>query len=145
VSAADTPPAEGIRITGRLHVPLRTTLQHGPSDARIETVAPVSSGGEGDRFSPIDLFAASVASCGATAMNLCAQKHGIDLRGVAFSVTSFTSDDPRQVARLVIEHIIDVVCDEEAFAMLVHAAEGCPIRRSIHPGIVVEESFRRAR
>ena len=134
----------GILVKGQLRFPLRTSLVHEPSDARIDTVAPVSSGGDGSRFSPIDLFAASVASCGATAMSICAQRNQIRLHGVRFTVESETADDPRRVAKLTITHEIDADCSDEEFALLVEAAEGCPIRRSIHPDIQVVESLSRA-
>jgi putative redox protein len=131
----------GVRVTGQLRVPLRTALVHEPSGATIVTVAPRDSGGDGTRFSPIDMFAASLAACGATAMNLCAQRNGIDLRAVRFSVTSETADDPRRVAKLVVTHEIDADCSEDAYAMLVEAGERCPIRHSIHPDIEVVETF----
>ena len=47
---------------------LHTTAVHGPSQANVETDAPVDNQGKGEAFSPTDLLATSLGSCMLTTM-----------------------------------------------------------------------------
>jgi putative redox protein len=134
-----------VLITGRLVSPTCTELDHDPSHKRLPTQAPKDNGGDGSSFSPTDLCAASLAACAATTLSLFATRAGIPLTGVTFSVEKhMTQEPPRRIARLVTRYTIDSPCGEEDYAKLVNAAKTCPVRRSLHPDVVVEETFARA-
>src|SRR5678809_666721 len=61
---------------------LRTTCTHLRSDNSFETDAPVDNNGKGERFSPTDLMATSLATCMITVMSIKARTMGFDLTGV---------------------------------------------------------------
>ena len=134
-----------VLITGKLVSPTATALDHGPSHARVPTQAPRDNGGDGSSFSPTDLCAASLGSCAATTLSLYAKRSGIPLTGLAFSVEKhMTNEPPRRIARLVLKLTIDSPCGDEDFGKLVNAAKTCPVRRSLHPDVVVDETYVRA-
>jgi len=133
-----------VRITGHLLSPTTTSLTH-ESSSTISTMAPKDNGGDGSTFSPTDLCAASFASCAATTIGLYANRSGIPLERIDFSVEKhMTSEPPRRIAKLVARFRIHTPCREEDFAKLVNAGKTCPVRRSLHPDVSVEESYERA-
>jgi uncharacterized OsmC-like protein len=133
-----------VLITGKLVSPTATELDHDPSHVRLLTQAPKENGGDGSSFSPTDLCAASLACCATTTLSLFAKRAGIPLTGVAFSVEKhMTAEPPRRIARLVTRYTIDSPCSDEDYAKLVNAAKTCPVRRSLHPDVTVEETFAR--
>ena len=134
-----------VLITGRLASPTSTDLDHDPSHVRLLTQAPRDNGGDGSSFSPTDLCAASLAACAATTLSLYATRCGIPLKGVSFSVEKhMTAEPPRRIARLVTRYTIDSPCSDADYEKLVNAAKTCPVRRTLHPDVVVEETYTRA-
>ncbi len=134
-----------VLITGRLVSPTSTDLDHDPSHVRLLTQAPKDNGGDGSSFSPTDLCAASLAACAVTTLSLFATRNGIPLKGVSFSIEKhMTAEPPRRIARLVTRYTIDAPCSDADYERLVNAAKTCPVRRSLHPDVVVEETYARA-
>jgi len=134
-----------VTITGKLSSPTSAELRHGPSGARIETTAPKDNGGDGSRFSPTDLCAASLAVCAATTLSLYASRSGIPLDGVTFEIEKhMTPEPPRRIARLVARYRVASPCGEEDFHKLVNAGKTCPVKRSLHPDVEVDEVWERA-
>jgi putative redox protein len=134
-----------VSITGQLTSPTGTELRHGPSGALLETTAPKDNGGDGSRFSPTDLCAASLAACAATTLSLYATRSGIPVKGVTFEIEKhMTPESPRRIAKLVARYRISSPCNDADFQKLVNAGKTCPVRRSLHPDVVVEEVWERA-
>ncbi len=132
-----------VHITGRLTSPTTTSLTH-ESGSSITTMAPKDNGGDGSTFSPTDLCAASLASCVASTIGLYAMRCGIPLQGIDFEVEKvMTAEPPRRIARLAARFRVLSSCGEEDFRKLVNAGKTCPVRRSLHPDVAVEESYER--
>jgi putative redox protein len=55
-----------------------------------------------------------------------------------------TPEPPRRIAKLVARYRISSPCGDADFQKLVHAGKTCPVRRSLHPDVVVEEVWERA-
>lgn len=128
-------------MKGTLDGPVSTRLVH-ESGSAIATMAPKDNGGDGSTFSPTDLLAASLGSCGATTMALYATRAGIPLESVSFDVEKImTTEPPRRVAKLVVRYEIFTPAPPEDFQKLVNAAKTCPVKRSLAPEVVVEETF----
>jgi putative redox protein len=131
-------------MSGRLTSPTSTELRHGPSGAVLETTAPKDNGGDGSRFSPTDLCTASAASCAATTVSLYATRNGIPLTGIGFEIEKhMTAELPRRIAKLVARFRIASPCGDEDFKKLVNVGRNCPVFRSLHPDVLVEDVWER--
>ena len=134
-----------VKITGKLVSPTSMELDHEPSHSILKTTAPRDNGGDGSSFSPTDVCAASLGACASTTMSLFATRNGIPLEGVTFEVEKhMTAEPPRRIAKLVARYRIASRCGEEDFARLVNAGKTCPVRKSLHPDVAVEETYERA-
>lgn len=134
-----------VSISGKLTSSTGTELRHGPSGALLETTAPKDNGGDGSRFSPTDLCAASLGACATTTLSLYATRSGIPVTGVTFEIEKhMTQEPPRRIAKLVARYRIASPCGDEDFKKLVNAGKTCPVRLSLHPDVVVEEVWERA-
>lgn len=120
---------------------LRTTCTHLQSGNSVETDAPVDNHGRGERFSPTDLMATSLATCMITVMGIKARSMGFDLNGVKIDVLKIMKSDPRRVGGIELsfhipETLLDI--DEKTKTILRHTGDTCPVMKSIHPDIEVK-------
>lgn len=132
-----------VRITGITTGTTTTRLTHEDSGATIDTMAPKDNGGEGRLFSPTDLCAASLGCCGTTIMSMYAHNTGIPLRSIAFTIEKEMSANPRRIGRLRVNYDIETDCSDHDFQKLINAGKTCPLRHSLHPDIVLEETYAR--
>jgi uncharacterized OsmC-like protein len=119
---------------------LRTTCTHLRSGSYFETDAPVDNNGKGERFSPTDLMATSLATCMVTVMGIKARTMGFDLSGVKIDVEKIMKADPRRVGGINLSfHIPDALknVDDKTKTILKHTGNTCPVQQSIHPDIEV--------
>ncbi len=121
---------------------LRIQATHGPSQCQLITHAPVDNHGRGESFSPTDLVATALASCILTILGIVAERDGIALTGTRSEVEKIMSSDaPRRIARLRVAIHLPAAMGESDRKKLEKAARSCPVRHSIHPDIVVEETY----
>jgi putative redox protein len=119
---------------------LRTTCTHLRSNSKFETDAPVDNNGKGERFSPTDLMATSLATCMITVMGIRARSLGFDLDGVKVEVEKIMKADPRRISGINLffhfpenlQHIEPAMKE-----ILIQVGIGCPVQFSIHPDIEV--------
>ncbi len=119
---------------------LRTTCTHLKSGSKIETDAPIDNNGKGERFSPTDLLATSLATCMITVMGIKARNMNIDLKGIKADVEKIMKADPRRVGGINLTfHIPGPLkkLDEKGKTILKNTAMTCPVQLSIHPDIEV--------
>ncbi|HEV7330100.1 MAG TPA: OsmC family protein [Flavisolibacter sp.] len=119
---------------------LRTTCTHLRSGNHFETDAPLDNNGKGERFSPTDLMATSLATCMLTVMGIKARTMGFDLDGVNVEVEKIMKAEPRRVGGINLffhfpESLASV--DEKTKQILKHTGATCPVQHSIHPDIEV--------
>ena len=120
---------------------LRTTCTHLKSGNHFETDAPTDNNGKGERFSPTDLMATSLATCMITVMGIKARTMGFDLNGVKIEVLKIMKADPRRVGGIELTfHLPDnlKVIDEKTKTILKNTGITCPVMKSIHPDIEVK-------
>jgi putative redox protein len=121
---------------------LRTTCTHLKSGSAFETDAPTDNNGKGERFSPTDLVATSLASCMLTTMGIKARNTmGFDIAGIKIDVLKIMKADPRRIGGIELTyHIPDGLktIDEKSKAILINTAMTCPVFKSIHPDIEVK-------
>lgn len=119
---------------------LRTVCTHLRSSNSFETDAPVDNNGKGERFSPTDLLATSLATCMITVMGIKARTMGFDLNGVKIEVEKIMKADPRRVGGInLFFHIPDNLknIEDRTKQILKHTGNTCPVQHSIHPDIEV--------
>ena len=117
---------------------LRTTCTHLKSKNNFETDAPVDNNGKGERFSPTDLMATSLAACMLTVMGIKARNMGFDLNNMQIDVLKIMKADPRRVGGVELTfHIPENLkdADEKTIAIMKNTAITCPVAKSIHPDI----------
>ena len=119
---------------------LRTTCTHLRSSSSFETDAPTDNHGKGERFSPTDLMATSLATCMLTVMGIKANTMNIDLTGIKVNVEKIMKTEPRRVGGInltfdIPENLKGI--EEKSKDILRHVAHTCPVAHSIHPDIKV--------
>ncbi|MEI6947809.1 OsmC family protein [Paraflavisolibacter sp. H34] len=123
---------------------LRTTCTHLRSSSEVETDAPVDNNGKGERFSPTDLLATSLATCALTIMGIKARAMDLDIKGIKVEVEKLMKPDPRRVSGINLTfHFPEELksLDEKTKTILRNAADTCPVRYSLHPDIEVNTSW----
>jgi putative redox protein len=123
---------------------LRTTCTHLKSSSSFETDAPVDNHGKGERFSPTDLMATSLATCMVTVMGIKARSMELDLNGIEVEVDKIMKAEPRRIGGInlifhIPEHLKDI--DEHKKDILKHIAHTCPVAQSINPEIKVHVNW----
>lgn len=119
---------------------LRTSATHLQSSTVIETDAPTDNNGKGERFSPSDLLATSLANCMVTIMGIKARNMNIQLDGTTIRIEKIMKSEPRRVGAINLtfefpETIASL--NEKDKTILKNAAHNCPVMQSIHPEIEV--------
>jgi len=132
-----------VRTVGQTTGKTTVRIVHEDSGSVIETMAPKDNGGEGLLFSPTDLCATSLGACGSTIMNMFAHNSGIPLQEIRWSVDKEMSANPRRIGKLVVRYELVTDCSDVDFKKIVNAGKTCPLRHSLHPDIVLEESYQR--
>ncbi|MCC7401698.1 MAG: OsmC family protein [Chitinophagaceae bacterium] len=121
---------------------LRTVCTHLKSGSSFETDAPTDNNGKGERFSPTDLMATSLATCMLTVMGIKARNTmGFDLTGMKAEVLKIMKADPRRVGGIEITiHIPDSLkdLDNKSKTILINTGMTCPVFQSINPAIEVK-------
>jgi putative redox protein len=120
---------------------LRTTCTHLRSGNSFETDAPVDNNGKGERFSPTDLMATSLATCMITVMGIKARSMGFDLEGVKIEVLKVMKSDPRRIGAIEISfHFPDSLqdLDTKSKTILKKTGDTCPVMYSLHPDVEVK-------
>jgi uncharacterized OsmC-like protein len=121
---------------------LRTTCTHLKSGSSFETDAPVDNNGKGERISPTDMLATSLATCMLTVMGIKARNSmNFDLDGMKADVLKIMKADPRRVGGIELTfHIPESLrnVDDKTKTILINTAMNCPVMKSIHPEIEVK-------
>ncbi|MCH5598611.1 OsmC family protein [Niabella ginsengisoli] len=119
---------------------LRTTCTHLKSGSNFETDAPVDNNGKGERFSPTDLLATSLATCMITVMGIKARTMNFDLDGVRIEVLKKMAAEPRRVSGIDLKvHIPEKLTsiDAKTITILKNTGNTCPVAKSLHPDIEI--------
>jgi len=119
---------------------LRTTCTHLRSGNSFETDAPVDNNGKGERFSPTDLMATSLATCMITVMGIKARTMGFDLDNVKIEVEKLMKANPRRVGGINLFFKIPEALhgiDDKTKQILQTTGNTCPVWLSLHPDIEI--------
>ena len=119
---------------------LRTTCSHVRSGNSFETDAPLDNNGKGERFSPTDLLATSLATCMITVMGIKSKTMGFDLDKIEIEVEKIMKQDPRRVGGInlffkIPEALLGI--DDKYKQILKQTGSTCPVWLSLRPEIAI--------
>ncbi len=114
---------------------LRTEITHTQSGDRVKTDAPTDNNGLGAHISPTDMVAAALGSCIVTIMAMAAERGGADLKGTRLVIDKVMASEPRRIAEIRIDIHFPRDYDDRTKAILRHAADTCPVSKSLHPDL----------
>lgn len=120
---------------------LRTLCTHLSSQTHLETDAPTDNQGKGERFSPTDLTATSLASCMLTVMGIKARSMGFDLTDMNVRVRKIMAAAPRRIEAIELSVEIPSALEKvepRTIELLKKIGDTCPVRLSLHPDIRVQ-------
>ncbi len=121
---------------------LRCSATHKPSGTTLLTDAPVDNHGKGESFSPTDLMATALGACILTTMGIVADMIAVDLTNSRVTVhKEMTATPSRRIAALPVIITVPVALDDMQKRKLIKAAEGCPVKHSLHPDIQIPMEF----
>jgi uncharacterized OsmC-like protein len=115
---------------------LRTEATHLHSGVKILTDAPLDNQGKAEYFSPTDLAATSLATCGMTIMGIAARTHGFNIDGAEATVTKIMYSDPRRIGEVHIDyHFPDIQYSAKEKKIIEVAGRTCPVALSLSPEV----------
>ena len=121
---------------------LRCRATHGPSKVELVTDAPTDNQGRGQSFSPTDLLVTAMATCQVTTMGIIAQRDNVRLDGTkVYGEKHMSTEGPRRIARIVIRSDFPAGLPQDCRGKLENTARTCPVARSLHPDVLVDQSF----
>jgi putative redox protein len=121
---------------------LHTKAVHGPSGQELLTDAPVDNQGKGEYFSPTDLAATAVGTCILTIMGIVARNGNFDIGGTQVTVDKEMMNQPyRRIKKLKIDIVFKKQLNEKEFQMMKNVIKTCPVTRSLHPDIEIEDTY----
>lgn len=92
--------------------------------------------GNGEAFSPTDLFATSLGICGITTIAIKMKDMDINFDNTAVRVEKhMTTDLPRKVAKVIVEYTFAQRINELYRDTIKKIAESCPVALSISPEV----------
>jgi putative redox protein len=120
---------------------LRTEATHLPSGSKIYTDAPKDNHGQGAYFSPTDLVATAVASCGMTIVGILAERKNWNLTQVKAKVEKHMRAQPRSIEKVVVKYQIAGLEKAEDQNMLKHAVRTCPVELTLLGNVEIVHEF----
>lgn len=130
-----------VPITATYEGDLSCSVVHGPSGSTITTDAPRDNQGLGRTFSPTDLVATALGTCILTTMAIVARRNGIEIKGAKVHVEKHMQDNPRRIARLPVVVTMPMRLGDDDRKRLENAADLCPVKASLAPGVDAPVSF----
>lgn len=121
---------------------LRTLCTHLASGSTTQTDAPTDNHGKGEKFSPTDLAATSLAACMITIMGITAEAHAFILGNVEADITKVMTSNPRRIAKIqIVLRFPASNYQEKQKLILEKGARNCPVAKSLHPNIEQDIKF----
>ena len=120
---------------------LRTNCIHIQSNSEVVTDAPKDNNGKGERFSPTDLVATSLASCMITVMGIKANDSSISFKLVSAHVTKAMASNPRRISRITVNFSVGDSWNKKERKIMENTARTCPVAKSLSSEVFQEISF----
>ncbi|MFA5161403.1 MAG: OsmC family protein [Elusimicrobiales bacterium] len=99
---------------------------------------PQDNGGQDAAPTPLELFAASLASCSSLYAVAFLQRKGIDTTGVSARATAVRDEQTHLITKFTLEFSLPPGFSEELKAQMVRAAQGCLVAKHFEKPPVIE-------
>ena len=116
-----------------------TSMRRQDADAFCTDV-PTALGGKGEKATPGEMLAATVASCMLSMLAFTGKRRGLDTRGM--SICARCGEGPQGIGSLHFLITVPQPMDDEQKNLLEHAALNCPVGQAIRPEITREIIWR---
>jgi putative redox protein len=121
---------------------LRCKATHGPSKVELVTDPPTDNQGRGESFSPTDLVVTAMATCQLTTMGIVAQRDHVILDGTkVYAEKHMSTEGPRRIVRIVLRMDFPAGIPRPYRPKLETTARTCPVAKTLHPDVQVDETF----
>ncbi len=120
--------------TTTCHEHSRTLTRHHASGCEWHTDIPVALDGLGEKPCPADMLAATAASCMASLMSLLARRKDVDACGMKIDAECIAEDGNITGISFRITMPPQLL---PLRRMMENAAESCPVRKALAPGLKV--------
>ncbi|SNV45376.1 OsmC-like protein [Chryseobacterium taklimakanense] len=111
---------------------LRCEAVHLQSGTKILTDAPTDNHGKGEKFSPTDLCATSLAECALTTTAILG-KDKVNITGATCEIQKIMLSNPRRIGEIVCYFEFPGEFSDEEKEFIESTAHNCPVALSLHP------------
>lgn len=120
---------------------LRCEAEHLQSGTKILTDAPTDNHGKGEKFSPTDLCATSLAECALTTIAILG-KDKINITGATCEIQKIMLTNPRKIGEIVCYFEFPWDFSDEEKEFIESTAHNCPVALSLHPDLKQTMKFK---
>lgn len=120
---------------------LRCEAEHLQSGTKILTDAPTDNHGKGEKFSPTDLCATSLAECALTTIAILG-KDKVNINGAICEIHKIMLSNPRRIGEIVCYFEFPGEFSDEEKEFIESTAHNCPVALSLHPDLKQTMKFK---
>lgn len=120
---------------------LRCEAEHLQSGTKILTDAPTDNHGKGEKFSPTDLCATSLAECALTTIAILG-KDKVNINDATCEIEKIMLSNPRRIGEIVCYFEFPGEFSEEEKEFIESTAHNCPVALSLHPDLKQTMKFK---
>lgn len=113
----------------------RCEALHLQSGTAIQTDAPADNHGKGEKFSPTDLCATSLAECALTTIAILGRDKNIVIDGATCEIQKIMLSEPRRIGEIICYFEFKGDFNDEEKAFIENTAHNCPVAKSLHPDL----------
>ena len=123
----------------------RCEAEHLQSGTLIQSDAPTDNHGRGEKFSPTDLCATSLAECALTTIAILGRDKNINIDGANCEIQKIMLSEPRRIGEIICYFEFPGEYSEDEKAFIEKTAANCPVGLSLHPDLKQNMKFKYAK
>ena len=114
---------------------LRCEAEHLQSGTVMMTDAPTDNQGKGEKFSPTDLCATSLAECALTTIAIVGKSRDVNIEGATCELQKIMLSEPRRIGEIICYFEFPGKYSEDQKTFIETTAKNCPVAKSLHPDL----------
>lgn len=113
----------------------RCEAEHLQSKTTILSDAPTDNQGKGEKFSPTDLCATSLAQCALTTIAIQGKSKNVNIDNATCELQKIMASNPRKIGEIICSFSFPKEHSAEEKKFIEETAKNCPVARSLHPDL----------